>query len=121
LFKSTHAAASKPFEELHLNLIGPIWPSSKEGHQYILTIVDSCTRFCAAVPIMAKSNVTNTLSFLMDIEAKRFGYHPSTLHSDWGSEFLNSSLEEYCWEHLIKQRTSDAYTPQQNCLAERFN
>jgi transposase InsO family protein len=65
--------------------------------------------------------VTNTLSFLINVEAKRFGYHPSTLHSDQGSEFLNSSLEEYCWEHLIKQCTSNAYTPQQNGLAERFN
>jgi transposase InsO family protein len=34
---------------------------------------------------------------------------------------LNSSLEEFCWEHLIKQHTSNAYTPQQNGLVEWFN
>ncbi|KNZ56357.1 hypothetical protein VP01_2422g1 [Puccinia sorghi] len=120
-YKSEHAAASKPFEEIHLDLIGPIWPASNSGHRYILTLVDSCTRFCAAIPIKAKSDVMTTLPFLFDVEAKRFGYHPTTIHSDRGSEFINSSLKEYCENHLIKQRTSDAYTPQQNGLAERFN
>ncbi|KNZ50634.1 hypothetical protein VP01_431g8 [Puccinia sorghi] len=120
-FKSEHARASKPFEELHLDLIGPIWPPSVAGHRYILTLVDSCTRFCAAIPLKAKSDVAESLPFLIDVEAKRFGHHPTILHSDRGSEFINSALKEYCENHLIKQRTSDAYTPQQNGLAERFN
>jgi transposase InsO family protein len=30
-------------------------------------------------------------------------------------------MEEYCKNHLIKQQTSDEYTPQQNGLAEQFN
>lgn len=120
-FKSVHKPASRPFEELHMDIIGPIWPSSYQGHRYILTIVDSCTRFCAAIPIKLKSEVADTVSYLIDVEAKRFGYYPTTLHSDRGSEFLNSILNDYCVAHLIKQRTSDAYTPQQNGLAERFN
>ena len=32
-FSSVHQAASRPFEEIHLDLIGPIWPASKEGHR----------------------------------------------------------------------------------------
>ncbi|KNZ47082.1 hypothetical protein VP01_66g14 [Puccinia sorghi] len=120
-FKSVHRPASRPFEEIHLDLMGPIWPASHQGHRFILTIVDSCTRFCAAIPIKLKSDVAETIPFLVDIEAKRLGYYPSTIHSDRGSEFLNSSLKEYCISHLIKQRTSDAYIPQQNGLAERFN
>ncbi|KNZ49864.1 hypothetical protein VP01_4738g1 [Puccinia sorghi] len=120
-FKSVHKPASRPFEEIHLDLMGPIWPPSHQNHRFILTIVDSCTRFCAAIPIKLKSDVAETVSFLVDVEAKRLGYFPTTIHSDRGSEFLNSSLSKYCLSHLIKQRTSDAYTPQQNSLAERFN
>lgn len=120
-FKSVHKPASRPFEEVHLDLMGPIWPPSYQGHRFILTVVDSCTRFCAAIPVKLKSDVAETISFLVDIEAKRLGYYPSTIHSDRGSEFLNSNLKDYCMSHLIKQRTSDAYTPQQNGLAERFN
>jgi transposase InsO family protein len=120
-FSSVHQAASRPFEEIHLDLIGPIWPASKEGHRYILTIVDSSTQFCAAVPIKLKSDVAATISFLVDVKAKRFGYYPTTIHSDRGSEFLNSTLKAFCARHLIKQRVLDPYTPQQNGLAERFN
>jgi transposase InsO family protein len=83
--------------------------------------VDAHTRFCAAIPIQAKSDVFKTLTFAIDVEAKRIGYYPSLLHSDRGTEFVNSELSKYCHEHIIWQRFSDAYTPQQNGLAERFN
>ncbi|KNZ52981.1 hypothetical protein VP01_337g8 [Puccinia sorghi] len=120
-FKSSHARASRPFEELHLDLIGPITPESREGDKYILTVVDSNTRFCSATPIRLKSEVPETLSSLIDFEAKRFGYYPSVLHSDRGREFINSTMENFCKKHLIRCRTSDPYTPQQNGLAERHN
>jgi transposase InsO family protein len=57
----------------------------------------------------------------LDVEAKRFGYYPTTIHSNRGSEFINSTLKNHCTNHLIKQQTSNAYTPQQNSLAQRFN
>ncbi|KNZ50430.1 hypothetical protein VP01_4430g3, partial [Puccinia sorghi] len=120
-FKSKHQRAKRPFEELHLDLIGPITPISREGDRYILTVVDSNTRYCSAIPITQKSDVYNTLATTLDFEAKRFGYYPSVLHSDRGGEFINSSMKEYCREHLIKQKYADPYTPQQNGLAERHN
>ncbi|KNZ59542.1 hypothetical protein VP01_1707g1 [Puccinia sorghi] len=67
-FKSTHKSASKPFEEIHLDLMGPIWPPSHQGHRFILTLVDSCTRFCAAIPIKLKSDVADTIPFLKTLE-----------------------------------------------------
>ncbi|KNZ48083.1 hypothetical protein VP01_5926g2 [Puccinia sorghi] len=39
-FKSKHLREKRPFEELHLDLIGPISPTSREGDKYILTVVD---------------------------------------------------------------------------------
>jgi transposase InsO family protein len=120
-FTSKHARASKPFEELHMDLIGPIWPKSNEGHRYILTIVDSCTRFCAGIPLKHKSDTPKTIAYLLNLEAKRIGYFPTVLHSDRGTEFVNNALKKFCEKNIIRLRTSDAYTPQQNGLAERFN
>lgn len=120
-FQNKHCHASRPFEELHLDLIGPITPASREGDKFILTIVDSNTRFVSAIPMRSKGDVLETLSVLLDFEAKRFGYYPSVLHSDRGTEFINKTMSEFCLQHRIRSRTSDSYTPQQNGLAERFN
>ncbi|KNZ55237.1 hypothetical protein VP01_2730g1 [Puccinia sorghi] len=120
-YKHRSSRASRPLEELHLDLIGPIAPASHKQHKYILTIVDGNTRFCSAIPLASKCNVHANLTRVIDVEAKRLGYHPSILHSDRGTEFLNAETEEYCKTHAIRQTFSNAYTPQQNGLAERFN
>ncbi|KNZ50552.1 hypothetical protein VP01_4358g1 [Puccinia sorghi] len=104
-FHSRNSKASKPFEEINLDIVGPITPASREGHQYFLTIVDSCTRFCSAIPLKKKSEVGNSLTQALDLEARRIGYNPTVIHSDRGTE----------------TRYLDAYTPQKNGLAERFN
>jgi hypothetical protein len=120
-FKHRSSSVSKPLEELHLNLIGPISLMSHKKHKYILTIVDANTRFVAAIPLVTKSDTFKTLTHVINLEAKRLGYYPSILHSDRGTEFKNAELDRYCQEHVIRQSFSDAYTPQQNGLAERFN
>ncbi|KNZ53938.1 hypothetical protein VP01_3096g1 [Puccinia sorghi] len=43
-FKHQSSMASKPFEKLHLDLVGPISPISYKHHKYILTIVDDSKR-----------------------------------------------------------------------------
>ncbi|KNZ50954.1 hypothetical protein VP01_4157g1 [Puccinia sorghi] len=81
---------------------------------------NSCTRYCSAIPVRSKSDVSETIAQVVSLEAKRLGYFPTVIHSDRGSEFINSHLLEFCNKHSIRARQSDAYTPQQNRLAERF-
>ncbi|KNZ56696.1 hypothetical protein VP01_2340g4 [Puccinia sorghi] len=91
-FHSRNSKASKPFEEIHLDIFGAITPASREGHQYFVTIVDSCTRFCSAIPLKNKSEVSNSLTQALDLEARRIGYYPTVIHSDCGTEFINHTL-----------------------------
>ncbi|KNZ47756.1 hypothetical protein VP01_6175g1, partial [Puccinia sorghi] len=75
---------------------------------YILTVVDSKTRYCSATPLNLKSDIYKILSNILNFESKR-------------CNFINFTMQEYCKEHLIKCQTSDPYTLQQNGLAERHN
>ncbi|KAI7939341.1 hypothetical protein MJO29_014077 [Puccinia striiformis f. sp. tritici] len=95
-FKTRSSSASRIFEEIHLDLIGPITPMSHRKHRYILTMVDSYSRYISALPLTSKGDVFATLTRVLDVEAKRIGYHPSVLHSDRGTEFLNAEMEKYC-------------------------
>ncbi|KAI7965997.1 hypothetical protein MJO29_001745 [Puccinia striiformis f. sp. tritici] len=74
-FHTRHSMASRPFEEIHLDLVGPISPSSREGHKYFLTVVDSCTRFCSAIP----------LSTLIEV--------PSSSTANWSNIAINTPYE----------------------------
>ncbi|KNZ56794.1 hypothetical protein VP01_2316g3 [Puccinia sorghi] len=49
-FKGISQTASKPFEKIHLDLIGPIDPQSRECHRYILTVVDNFSGYLAGFP-----------------------------------------------------------------------
>ncbi|KNZ45177.1 hypothetical protein VP01_8410g1, partial [Puccinia sorghi] len=99
--KCEHQRAGRPFEEIHLDLIGPISPTLRENNRYILTVVDSNTRYCSATPINIKSNVFEVLSKILNYQSKRFGYYPSVLHSDRGHKFINSTMKDYCKDLLI--------------------
>ncbi|KNZ44488.1 hypothetical protein VP01_910g7 [Puccinia sorghi] len=59
------------------SVLGPISPLSHEGHKYFLTIVNSCTRFCSAIPIKHKNEFTEVIAQAVGLEAKRIGYFPS--------------------------------------------
>ncbi|KNZ50965.1 hypothetical protein VP01_4150g1, partial [Puccinia sorghi] len=54
-------------------------------------------------------------------EQEHTGYYPTVIHSDCGTKSINNYLLEFCNKNCIRTRYSDAYTPQQNGLAERFN
>jgi len=43
--------ASNAFDTVCLDIVGEIIPSSAEGHRWILTMIDSATRFFIAVPM----------------------------------------------------------------------
>ncbi|KNZ56259.1 hypothetical protein VP01_244g1, partial [Puccinia sorghi] len=49
-FKRTSKLSSKPFDRIHLDLIGPIKSKSSLKHNFILTLVDNYTGYLAGFP-----------------------------------------------------------------------
>ena len=46
------------FDLVGVDLIGPIFPKSNEGHRYILSIIDYGTRYPEAVPLKDATSET---------------------------------------------------------------
>jgi transposase InsO family protein len=105
-------------ERVHIDLTGP-HPRSKRGNKYILTYIDSFTKFAEAIAIRDKTSLAVARALTEQIFV-RYGA-PLTLVSDLGREFENATLYEICRIlHITKLRTT-AYKASTNGAVERLH
>ncbi|KNZ44822.1 hypothetical protein VP01_878g3 [Puccinia sorghi] len=120
-FKIDSQLVKKPFERIHLDLIGPIKPESSLKHCFILTVVDNHSGYLAGFPLVRKDDTTDVLIRLLETEKNRLGYFPSMICSDGGGEFVGNRLVRFLNENNIKRLISEPYHPEHNGRAERAN
>nr|KAJ0214248.1 hypothetical protein LSAT_V11C400220480 [Lactuca sativa] len=104
-----------------MDLFGPIPVRSLGGNKYTLVVVDEFTRFTWVVFLKKKSHVAQEILSLIRKNETLTGLKVKQLRSDHGTEFRNSTLEEFCDHKGIGQNFSAPRTPQQNGVAERTN
>ncbi|KAG9395473.1 Chromo (CHRromatin Organization MOdifier) domain [Carpediemonas membranifera] len=107
----------EPFETVQLDTIGPL-PESTRGNRYIITIIDSFTKYVDLVPVRdtsADSAAQALLAF-----AGRFGI-PQEIHTDGGSQYRNKLMEKLTSELTLKHHIATAYHPQSSGIVERAN
>nr|KAJ0227737.1 hypothetical protein LSAT_V11C100025710 [Lactuca sativa] len=95
--------------------------SSLGGNKYTLVVVDEFTRFTWVVFLKKKSHAAQEIISLIRKNETLTGLKVKQLRSDHGTEFRNSTLEEFCDNKGIGQNFSAPRTPQQNGVAERRN
>ena len=100
-----------PFKRVAIDLIGPISPPSKEGHRYILTLMDDATRYPEAVPL--KNIDTETVAEVLVDIFSRLGI-PEDILSDLGTQFVSDCMKEVARLLSIKQLTTTPYHPMCN-------
>ena len=80
----------EPFSKVIIDCVGPL-PKSKRGNQYLLTIMDSATRYPKAIPlrsITAKNIVRALIKFFTQVGL------PAIVQSDEGSNFTSRMFEQ---------------------------
>ena len=107
--------ASFPGEKCAINLVGP-FPITTRGNQYVLTFIDSFTRWPEAFPIPDKKIETVAWVFINHIYKRCLvGNH---LLSDQGSEFNDKLASDINRMLSIHHARTSAYHPQHNGLIE---
>ncbi|XP_042236025.1 protein NYNRIN-like [Homarus americanus] len=109
---------SEPVERVAVGLVGPINPRASDGSKYILTLIDSSTRWAEAVPLKNIEAVT-VAEAMLEIFC-RTGI-PKQVLSDRGSQFISTMMEEVFHLLLVKGIRTSSYHPSCNELCERFN
>ena len=108
-------------ERIHCDLIGPM-ETEWLGKKYVLTIIDDFSRYCIAIPIRAKSDTTETLKqAIKEMELATGGRKVRTIQADWGGEFKNGALNNWCKTKGIIQKETVAYHSETNAIIERLN
>jgi transposase InsO family protein len=105
-----------PGDQWAIDLAGP-FRTSFLGNNYILVMVDICTRFCIIRPIPNKQSDTVVRELITQFCT--FGF-PRYLQSDNGTEFVNSLLKGLSQATGFDHRLTTPYHPRANGVAERY-
>lgn len=110
--------AGMPFETWSIDVTGPHTPS-RDGNVYILTLVDSFTKWTEAFAIR-RHTAEIVVRKLVEEVFSRFGT-PLRLLSDRGPEFESGILAELCRSYQIDKIRTTSYQPSTNGALERFH
>ncbi|CEF61607.1 Reverse transcriptase domain and Integrase, catalytic core domain and Ribonuclease H-like domain and Peptidase A2A, retrovirus RVP subgroup domain and Aspartic peptidase domain-containing protein [Strongyloides ratti] len=108
---------SKPFENLSMDICGPILPTSYSGNKYILVLIDSFSRYTIINPCRA-INYNELLQKILDEVIWKHG-NPLSIRSDNAKNFRTEKLTEIFQLMGIKREFSSVYHSRGNCLVER--
>ena len=101
-----------PFDQVAIDLIGPLYPVPNRGKRYILTVVDYATRYPEAVPLET-IDTESIAKALMGIFS-RVGFPREILSDNW-AQFVSQVMREvtrlisfkHCSHLLIIQWRTD--------------
>ena len=110
--------ADNSFDQVNIDLIGPLEPKSSRGHKYILCLIDSCTRWVEAVPLKTLT-AKEACDALISIFT-RTGIPRITI-SDNGTNLVSGLNNELNRRLGIETRRSTPGHPEGNSLVERWN
>ncbi|XP_076038313.1 uncharacterized protein LOC143023610 [Oratosquilla oratoria] len=107
----------EPFAKVIVDIVGPL-PKTARGHEYILTLMDTFSRYPEAIPlrkVRAKVVLHELISFFT-----KWGL-PRELQTDQGSVFLSREVMQSLGALGITKVTSSAYHPQSQGALERYH
>ncbi|GAX80212.1 hypothetical protein CEUSTIGMA_g7650.t1 [Chlamydomonas eustigma] len=106
---------------IHMDVCGPIEPTSMGGSRYIATFLDDYTNLSVVRLIKVKSQVPEEIKSVIAELERQTGLQVKAIRSDRGGEYINQTLQDYLKKKGIVQQLTTPYSPEQNGKAERLN
>ena len=98
---------------------GPMETTSLGGHRYLVSFIDSYSRFARAYFLKHKSEFLEKFCQFCIDEGVPKTFSSLTLRSAGGGEYVNKAFDEFCFAQGIKREMTAPYSPHQNGVAER--
>lgn len=110
-------ASYTPWEKINIDAMGP-FPTTPEGYQHIIVIVDCFTRFVELLPAKSTGALDAKRAILSVVG--RYGV-PVTITTDGGSQFKNKTITDLITMLGIEHKMTVAYSKEENAMVERAN
>ncbi|MBW0558206.1 hypothetical protein O181_097921 [Austropuccinia psidii MF-1] len=120
-FKGHFTEVAEPLDCLHLDVVGPITPTSKSGYCYFLTMVDQHTSFKITKFLKNKSDVFNEFVIQQKLLENLHDRKIKKIVTDGGGEFVNQRFKDLANTCGFTHIVAPPYTPEYNGFAERAN
>ena len=112
--------ATFPMEFISMDLIGELYPPSRAGHKYALTVICMLTGYVFCIPLKTKQANEVLQAYIDNVYAK-FGGSLKIL-SDNSTEFKKQLFEKVTKELGVKHKIYTAsYRPSSNSCIEGFH
>ena len=113
--------AERALELVHIDLCGPITPTTPGGSKYFLLVVDDKSRYMWLEVMRSKDEALKYFKKVHALAGNEHNLKMKAFRTDRGGEFNSELFVEYCNEHGIKRHTNAPYSLQQNGVVERRN
>jgi hypothetical protein len=111
----------RPGQLVYMDTVDPSRVRSLGGKWYVFVIVDDYSRYSWVFFMERKDEVFEcfrSLTLRLNNELRNC---LKVIHSDNGTEFRNTSFDQFCLEHGVDQQFFTSCVPQQNRVVERKN
>ncbi len=99
---------------VHSDVLGPMQTESQDGNRYVVSFVDSFSRFVAVYFLKNKSETLDKVKqFVADYGA------PKVFVTDNGGEYTSNAAVKFYASQGIRKEWTAPYTPEENGKAER--
>ena len=95
---------SSKLELVYSNVRGTMETTSLGGHRYVVSFIDSYSRFARAFFMKHKSEVLEKIRQFCIDEGVRQTFSSLTLRSDGGGEYDNKAFDEFCLGKALSEK-----------------
>lgn len=106
---------------VYTDVCGPMQTQSHGGSHYFITFTDDYSRYSMTYFLKKKSEALEKFKEFKETAENETGIKIKALRSDRGGEYLSQEFKDYLKQCGIRSKSTAAYSPQQNGVAEQLN
>jgi len=92
--------------------------TSQSGYRYFITFIDTCSHHLVIKLLKTKDEALKLTRMYFERAEAETGERANIFHSDGGGEYGSKDFQNYLESKGIHHEKTNAYTPQENGVAE---